>query len=58
MGWDNFKMHFYYNKVRIVTQNSEQITIEVLTGKSYIFTIDYKRDNEDDITQEIEIVSF
>ena len=46
------------NKVRIVAQNSEQITIEVLTGKSYIFTIVYKRDNEDDITQEIEILSF
>ena len=46
------------NKVRIVAQNSEQITIEVLTGKSYIFTIVYKRDNEDDVIQEIEILSF
>ena len=46
------------NKIKIVAQDSEQITIDVRTGKSHIFTIVYKRDNEDDITQEVEILSF
>ncbi len=45
------------NKIKIVAQDSEQITIDVRTGKSHIFTIVYKRDNEDDIVQQIEVLS-
>ena len=45
------------NKIKIVAQDSEQITIDVRTGKSHIFTIVYKRDNEDDIAQQIEVLS-
>lgn len=45
------------NKIKIVAQDSEQITIDVRTGKSHIFTIIYKRDNEDDIIQQIEVLS-
>ena len=45
------------NKIKIVAQDSEQITIDVRTGKSHIFTIVYKRDNEDDVVQQIEVLS-
>lgn len=46
------------DKIRIISQNEETITIEVLTGKSCFFTLAYQRENEDDICQKIEVISF
>lgn len=45
------------NKIRILQQTDLTITLEVVTGKSGIFQLIYRREDEDDIIQDIKILS-
>lgn len=45
------------NKVRILSQTDSIVKLEIVTGKSGIFQLIYKREDEDDIIQDIKILS-